>query len=449
MSSSNTFAVLFESDADKLSSTSSRKTTWADETQEEVDRAAAAGVEAEAETTVVADEKAVEVGGSIARTENTPLAEETSLAAETPLVVLPESDSDDSKPSAFPDSWDEYMESMPVIAALDSQATSDWEYAAECEARDWFGAGISHEENDAITAEDLQCIHEEAEKTKQSEVTPSSPAGGSTTSNPEDTDDLQESGFEFNELEDSTDATEEDGIYTNDVGDLLDYISDADADTVVPSGCVDTGDLLAATKEVTGASAVERLLPEILDEAASPPDSDPPEDVTDASKADKHVTHASDGDESSVEGKQNVSLTPVVTRKRNYRTKAERAQAKKRTAAAATALENDQESDQKVGSGLSEQDILEAYTASRANEPSVENQASNTHRRKARKSSGSVAAAEMLNAPAARRMSTRMIADMASRYDGATCNLPWFIVLGLALVLLAALGAVLHEFEMI
>nr|GFD60665.1 hypothetical protein [Tanacetum cinerariifolium] len=60
--------------------------------------------------------------------------EKTSLAAEPPLPESLELNAVNYKSPAFPDSWDEYMASMPVISSPDSEDAYDQEFAAEWEA---------------------------------------------------------------------------------------------------------------------------------------------------------------------------------------------------------------------------------------------------------------------------------------------------------------------------
>lgn len=121
--------------------------------------------------------------------------------AKTPPTISTESSFDDLKPPAVADSWDDHIDIMSTIQAYQFHVAHVQEFGAEQEAQARFAAGLPPAGDGPMTAADLQRVHEEAEKAKQSEAAHSTTTGRAEVSAAEESEGLPEPKTKLNEVE--------------------------------------------------------------------------------------------------------------------------------------------------------------------------------------------------------------------------------------------------------
>lgn len=102
---------------------------------------------------------------------------------------------------AVADDWDDYISSMPTIQAHNFHVAHLREFEAEEEAQARFAAGLPPADDGPMTAADLQRIHEEAEKAKQSDATHSTTTDEAAVSAAEESEGLPEPKTKLDEVE--------------------------------------------------------------------------------------------------------------------------------------------------------------------------------------------------------------------------------------------------------
>ncbi|KAF3037132.1 hypothetical protein E8E12_007990 [Didymella heteroderae] len=120
-----------------------------------------------------------------------------------PLTTSLEPALEESTPAAAAaaDSWDDWIETVPTIAMHNYEIARDREFEAEKEAQAQHAAGLPPVDDGVVTAADLLRRHEEAAMARLSVTTDSLSSVKAVVDAVPDVEDLQESGFEIDDVE--------------------------------------------------------------------------------------------------------------------------------------------------------------------------------------------------------------------------------------------------------